>query len=225
MAGLLSPPPKYPEDLQALQNELIEHSKKGRGDAGFRLNIALAQFGHLAAHFTHDPVENLIARPYDTKKGEIADAGHAIVQLCTYIALREINLQEAVNAALDNLRTDDFIKKEGNNAVDIQGTCACEGHGAICGFAYVDPYCLALDKMPYGSILIANHPNCNVSHHQSKCLGIITDHGGFGCHAAIIAREYNIACLVGTGNATEKIKTGDIVLFDAKNNTVKKVKV
>lgn len=156
---------KYPETLQALQNELLEHAKKGRGDTGdegFRLNIALAQFGHLAAHYTHDPAVNPVARPYDTKKGEIADAGHAIVQLCTYIALRKINLQDAVNAALDNLRTDDFIKKESNNAMDIQGTCACEGHGAITGFAFVDPYCLALDKMPYGSILIANHPNCSI---------------------------------------------------------------
>jgi phosphohistidine swiveling domain-containing protein len=216
---------EYPISLRALEAELLEHSKKGRSDAGFRLSIALAQFGHLAAHFTHDPVENQIARPYGTKDGEINDAGHAIVQLCTYVALRGINIQEAVNSALYNLRTNDFIKKEKLHVTDIKGTCACEGRGPVTGFAFVDQYCLNLEKMPYGSILVANHPNCNISHHQSKCSGIITDHGGFGCHAAIIAREYNISCLVGTGDATEKIKTGDIIILDTKNNIVEKMRV
>lgn len=37
---------------------------------------------------------------------------------------------------------------------------------------------------------------------------IVTNSGGRTCHAAIISRELGIPCVVGTGNATEKIKTG-----------------
>ncbi len=37
---------------------------------------------------------------------------------------------------------------------------------------------------------------------------IVTNRGGRTCHAAIISRELGIPCIVGTGNATRKIKTG-----------------
>ena len=39
----------------------------------------------------------------------------------------------------------------------------------------------------------------------------MTNFGGRTCHAAIIARELGIPAVVGCGNATEKIKTGDTV--------------
>ncbi|MDP2812466.1 MAG: phosphoenolpyruvate synthase [bacterium] len=38
---------------------------------------------------------------------------------------------------------------------------------------------------------------------------IVTNSGGRTCHAAIISRELGIPCVVGTKNATAKIKTGD----------------
>ncbi len=44
---------------------------------------------------------------------------------------------------------------------------------------------------------------------------IVTDQGGITCHAAVIAREFNIPCVIGTINATKLIKTGDIVSVDA----------
>lgn len=43
---------------------------------------------------------------------------------------------------------------------------------------------------------------------------IVTDSGGRTCHAAIIARELGIPCIVGCGDATSKIKTDDPVTVD-----------
>lgn len=40
---------------------------------------------------------------------------------------------------------------------------------------------------------------------------IVTDAGGRTCHAAIVSRELGIPCVVGTGNATEKIRAGQKV--------------
>lgn len=40
---------------------------------------------------------------------------------------------------------------------------------------------------------------------------LVTNRGGRTCHAAIIARELGIPAIVGCGDATEQIKTGDIV--------------
>ncbi len=45
--------------------------------------------------------------------------------------------------------------------------------------------------------------------------GIITDKGSRTSHAAIVSRELGIACVVGTQNATKKIKTGQSVTIDS----------
>ena len=84
----------YPSTISSLSDELAVHAKDGRSDAGFRLNILLAQVGDLAKFFTHDPHENPVARPYGTPKGERAALGHAIVQVLTYCVLRDIDPQE-----------------------------------------------------------------------------------------------------------------------------------
>ena len=44
--------------------------------------------------------------------------------------------------------------------------------------------------------------------------GFVTDHGGLTSHAAIISRSLNIPAVVGTHNATELIKDGDLLIVD-----------
>lgn len=53
-----------------------------------------------------------------------------------------------------------------------------------------------------------------------KARGIITDKGGILCHAAIVARELKKPCIVGTGNATKLLKTGDNIFLDASTGIV-----
>ena len=40
------------------------------------------------------------------------------------------------------------------------------------------------------------------------------------CHAAIVCREYGLPTVVGTGNGTTMIKTGDIVRLDGDQGSV-----
>lgn len=47
-----------------------------------------------------------------------------------------------------------------------------------------------------------------------QAAGLITDEGGILCHAAIIAREIRIPCLVGTGLATERLEDGRQIKLD-----------
>ncbi|MFA6650072.1 MAG: phosphoenolpyruvate synthase [archaeon] len=47
--------------------------------------------------------------------------------------------------------------------------------------------------------------------------GIITNRGGRTCHAAIIARELNIPCIVGTIDATSKLKNKQIITMDCSS--------
>jgi phosphoenolpyruvate synthase/pyruvate phosphate dikinase len=50
---------------------------------------------------------------------------------------------------------------------------------------------------------------------------VITDVGGLTSHAAIVSRELDIPCVVGTKIATKVLRDGDIVEVDAVNGTVK----
>ncbi len=70
-------------------------------------------------------------------------------------------------------------------------------------------------------ITTMTHPAMVSLLHKAK--GIVTDEGGITSHAAIISREMDIPCLVGTRVATRYFKTGDIIELDSYNKKVKKV--
>jgi pyruvate,water dikinase len=48
----------------------------------------------------------------------------------------------------------------------------------------------------------------------------VSDIGGIMCHAAIVAREYGLPAVVGTGFATKRIKTGQMLRVDGNTGTV-----
>ncbi|MBP6123599.1 MULTISPECIES: phosphoenolpyruvate-protein phosphotransferase PtsI [Providencia] len=53
-----------------------------------------------------------------------------------------------------------------------------------------------------------------------KVLGFITDIGGRTSHTSIMARSLELPAIVGTSNATSKIKNGDYVILDGVNNKI-----
>ncbi len=59
---------------------------------------------------------------------------------------------------------------------------------------------------------------------MGKAQGFITDEGGITCHAAIVAREMDKPCIIGTGNATKVLKDGDFIEVDTTKGTVKTIK-
>ena len=50
--------------------------------------------------------------------------------------------------------------------------------------------------------------------------GIITDAGGILSHPAIIAREFGVPAVVGTGSATSRLRDGDLVRIDGSTGRV-----
>jgi pyruvate,water dikinase len=53
-----------------------------------------------------------------------------------------------------------------------------------------------------------------------KIAAAVSDIGGTMSHAAIVAREYGMPAVVGTGQATSKIRTGDHVRVDGDRGIV-----
>ncbi len=47
-----------------------------------------------------------------------------------------------------------------------------------------------------------------------RAAALVTDSGGMTCHAAIVARELGIPCVVGTGNAPQVLRDGELITVD-----------
>lgn len=54
----------------------------------------------------------------------------------------------------------------------------------------------------------------------AQARGLITDIGGVAAHGSIIAREYGIPAVMGTGNGTQRIVSGQLVTVDGDAGTV-----
>ncbi|MEA2171709.1 MAG: pyruvate, water dikinase, partial [Solirubrobacteraceae bacterium] len=53
-----------------------------------------------------------------------------------------------------------------------------------------------------------------------RAAAIVTDSGGMTCHAAIVSRELGVPCVVGTSDATAKLRDGEMVTVDASRGVV-----
>ena len=59
---------------------------------------------------------------------------------------------------------------------------------------------------------------------MKKATAVITNEGGITSHAAIVSRELNIPCIIGTKRATKVLNNGDMIEMDLKKGEIKIVK-
>ncbi len=65
-----------------------------------------------------------------------------------------------------------------------------------------------IERFKKGEVLVTDMTDPDWEPIMKIASAIVTNSGGRTCHAAIISRELGIPCVVGTKNATEKIKSG-----------------
>lgn len=80
-------------------------------------------------------------------------------------------------------------------------------------------------KMEPGNILVSTMTTPDFVVVMQQAAGFVTDNGGMLCHAAILARELNKPCIIGTKIGTHLLKDGDLVEVDADNGVVRKLEV
>ncbi len=78
-------------------------------------------------------------------------------------------------------------------------------------------------KVKKGDIIVATMTTPDYISAMEKASGFITDEGGITCHAAIISREFNVPCIVGTINATKELKDGELIELDAYSGKIYKI--
>ena len=76
-------------------------------------------------------------------------------------------------------------------------------------------------KIKRGNILVVEMTDPLYMYAIMKSGGLITNIGGLLSHAAIVARELNIPCIVGAENATEVLKDGQLIILDATKGEVR----
>ena len=77
------------------------------------------------------------------------------------------------------------------------------------------------DQMRPGSILVCPMTNPAWTPLFAHASGLVTDMGGILGHGSIVAREYGIPAVVGTGTSTQRIKHGQQIAVDGDVGTVK----
>ena len=73
------------------------------------------------------------------------------------------------------------------------------------------------DEFPEGSILVTHRTDPDWLPLMRKAAAIVSDTGGTTSHAAIVSRELRVPAIVGAGNATTLIKSGDMITVDCSS--------
>lgn len=102
--------------------------------------------------------------------------------------------------------------------------------GDISGNARVVPPLFAprefkkfIDSLKKTDVLIAPMTSPKITFAFPRIAAVVTDEGGLMSHAALVARERKIPCIVGTEMATRIFKDGDRIRVDANNGKVMKL--
>ena len=77
-----------------------------------------------------------------------------------------------------------------------------------------------IDKVKEGDILVTTMTNPDMVPAMKRASAIVTDEGGRTCHAAIVGRELGIPTVVGTKEATKKLKDGMLITVDGTRGVV-----
>ncbi len=106
-----------------------------------------------------------------------------------------------------------------HEATVIHGQTASQGYAK--GIARVVLTQDDFGKFQEGEVLVTSMTRPEFVPLMKKSVAIVTNEGGITCHAAIVSRELGKPCVIGTKNATQRIKNGDLIEVRANHGTVR----
>ena len=117
-----------------------------------------------------------------------------------------------------------FLKFYGTPGTERGDAAHLIGHGAspgrATGTARVVRHAADLARVGPGDVLVCTTTTPAWTPVFPSLAGIVTDTGGILCHAAVIAREYELPAVVGTETATVRITDGARVTLDGATGDV-----
>jgi pyruvate,water dikinase len=76
-------------------------------------------------------------------------------------------------------------------------------------------------KVDAGDVLVARATSPAWTPLFVRVAAVVTDGGTQAAHASLIAREYGIPAVVATGDATTRLRDGQIITVDGTKGTVR----
>ena len=234
----------YPQVFEAEQAEEAE-SASATGSAGTALKGIPGCPGVVEgiAHLVSDPSELDDVKPgeilvckmtnpawvvaFSKIAGLVTDTGGALSHPA--VVAREFNVPCVVGTrkATQAIQNGDTIRVDGSTGVvevvtkkniTVKGIPGCPG--VVEGIAHLVSDPSELDDVIPGEILVCKMTNPAWVVAFSKIAGLVTDTGGALSHPAVVAREFNVPCVVGTRHATASIKNGDKVRVNGSTGVV-----
>lgn len=77
-----------------------------------------------------------------------------------------------------------------------------------------------INKVKKGDVLVASMTNPDYVPAMKRACAILTDKGGRTSHAAIVSRELGVPAVVGSGNATKMLKSGEVITVDGADGKI-----
>jgi pyruvate, water dikinase len=122
----------------------------------------------------------------------------------------ELFILQARPETVHGQNTENFIERyalsNDHGAPLVSGVAVGEKIGTGKAHVLLDPD--KLRSFGQGEILVTTMTDPAWEPIMKRASAIVTERGGRTCHSAIISRELGIPCIVGTGDATEKIRSG-----------------
>ena len=113
---------------------------------------------------------------------------------------------------------DSWLNKGEENPNEVRGFAASSG--VVEGTARVVKSVAEIGKLQPGDVLVCQVTNPTWAPVFQKIAAAVSDIGGSMSHAAIVAREYGLPAVVGTGHATSRIPDGARVRVDGARGIV-----
>jgi pyruvate,water dikinase len=124
---------------------------------------------------------------------------------------------ETVHTLKDKAVLKEFHLKETGKVV-----CTGQSVGELIGQGGVNVIKSAqmISQFEKGQVLVTDMTDPDWEPVMKIAGAIVTNRGGRTCHAAIVSRELGIPCIVGAGNATTRMETGQEVTVDCSQGSV-----
>lgn len=110
--------------------------------------------------------------------------------------------------------------RTGNRSVVVRGIGAAPGIARGPAVVLANPLVVPPRDLPAGAVLVVPYTTPFYLDLILRASAIVSDQGGITCHAAIIARERGIPCVVGTKIGTSVLKNGAHIIVDGERGLV-----
>ena len=202
----------YKDHIRSYYNFFHYASRPLFEECARRLGISLMQLKRL---MPHEIINSLKSGKVDKKLIQQR------YKLCV------VHMEGKTREVLIGQKAEKFIKEnvlvaKSGPVEDVRGMCA--NPGCVSGKVKIVKTIKDVKEKDKDFILVTPMTTPELVPVIHRVKAIITDEGGITCHAAIVAREMDKPCIIGTKTATKVLKNGDLVKVDADKGVVKILK-